>query len=85
MYFVFSVVCACAVVVQLIITAAIAATKPDFNADFFVLLCVLYLYLCLFFDIHLSFIDMQMYMLFLYYQRKTRKIYRNSIKIYLFS
>jgi hypothetical protein len=85
MYFVFPVVCACAAVVQLIITVAIAAAKPDFNTDLFILLCVLMFYLCLLFDIHLSFIDMQMYILFLYHQRKTRKNYRNSIKIYPFS
>jgi hypothetical protein len=59
-------VCAFAVVVQLIITTAIAATKPDLNTDFFILLCVLKVCVCsfLFFDIHLSFIDMQMYILF---------------------
>ena len=85
MYFVFPVVCACAAVVQLIITVAIAAAKPDFNTDLFILLCVLMFYLFLLFDIHLSFIDMQMYILFLYHQRKTRKNYRNSIKIYPFS
>ena len=87
MYFVFPVVCACAAVVQLIITVAIAAAKPDFNTDFFIFtscfnVCV---YSFLFLDIHLSFIDMQMYILFLYHQRKTRKNYRNSIKIYPFS
>ena len=40
MYFVFPVVCAFAVVVQLVITTATAA-KTDFNTDFFILLSVL--------------------------------------------
>ena len=74
MYFVF-LVCAFAVVVQLIITTAIAAAKTDFNTDFFIFtscfnVCV---YSFLFLDIHLSFIDMQMYILFWYYKRKTKK------------
>ena len=79
MYFVFP-VCAFAVVVQLIITTAIAA-KTDFNTDFFIFtscfnVCV---YSFLFLDIHLSFIDMQMYREFEYVPNNfNKKLSRND-------